>query len=155
MPADSVRGSSRILRGPVSSPMIPVADRGADDIEVGARIRTEQRGRRLEVAHQDRGAVVERVCELNGGLDPAKAVAVERELGEEWRARAEGVDGAADVVDEAGEGQLSRPAPASDGRLGFDELHRAAGARERDRGCETIRPPSHNHGVERVAPVHG
>ena len=38
---------------------------------------------------------------------------------------------------------------------GLDELHRAAGPRQRDRRREPVRPSTHDHGVERVAPGHG
>jgi hypothetical protein len=40
-------------------------------------------GRRLQVAQEERGAVVEWVGDLNRRLDPAKAVAVQGELREE------------------------------------------------------------------------
>jgi hypothetical protein len=62
---------------------IPVADGGSDEIEICAGIGPQPMGRRLQVAQEERGAVVEWVGDLNRRLDPAKAVAVQGELREE------------------------------------------------------------------------
>jgi hypothetical protein len=87
--------------------------------------------------HDEGGAVVERMRERGGRVDPFD---VEPEGVEERRRRAERVDRGADVVSEARERQLQRPCAAADRLLRLEDEDGASGLREGDGGGEPVRP---------------
>ena len=77
----------------------------------------------------------------------------ERERPEEWRRQSEWVHRGADVVDVAGQSELSRPESAAQGRLGFAQYGLEARAGEDDRCGEPVRTGSHYDGVSRHKPI--
>jgi hypothetical protein len=95
-------------------------------------------------ADEQGGAVVERMRERRGRLDP---VDVELERPEERRRGAERVDGRADVVPKAGERQLGRARAAADAVLRLEDEDRASGLRQSDRGGEPVRAGADDDGV--------
>jgi hypothetical protein len=95
-------------------------------------------------ADEQGGAVVERMRERGGRLDP---VDVELERPEERRRDAERVDGRADVVPEAGERELGRARAAADAVLRLEDEDRASGLRESDRGGKPVRAGADDDGV--------
>jgi hypothetical protein len=52
-------------------------------------------------------------------------------------------------VPEPRQGQVSSASAASDRCLTFEDAHRSSGLRERDRGCEPVRPGADDDGVRR------
>ena len=61
-----------------------------------------------------RASVLERVRDRDLGLDPLQPEALEGKPTPEGRQRADRVNSGADVVQESGKGQLSRPRPSAD-----------------------------------------
>jgi len=86
----------------------------------------------------DGGAVVEWVGERGGGVDPFEAVVGEGQRIEEGRARGHRVDCGAEVVVEAGKGEVKRAGCSADGGFGFEELDVEAGLREHNGGGKTV-----------------
>ena len=86
----------------------------------------------------DGGAVVERVGQGGGGVDPFEAVVGEGQGGEEGRAYGEGVDCGAEVVVEAGESEVECAGGAADFRFGFKDFDVQAGLCEHDSGRESV-----------------
>jgi hypothetical protein len=73
-------------------------------------------------------------------MHPLEAVLSEGERRPDGRRHAERVDGRADVVDEAGQGQLGRADPTT-GLLGpFEDDDRATGTGQRDRRRQPVGP---------------
>ena len=70
---------------------------------------------------------------------------------EERRRHRHRVDRRTDVVCEAGERELRRPASAADGVLGFEDRDLEAGLRERDGGCESVRSRADDDGARASA----
>ena len=99
----------------------------------------------------DGGPVVERVCEWCAGVHELEAVLGEGQRRHEWRRQREGMDRRADVVHIAGLGELRGAHAAADGRRGFVDSDRAAGAREGDRGSKAVRSRSDDDRVKRHA----
>ena len=92
-------------------------------------------------------ASVERMSQRYVGPDPSKAVLGERLQGERRRCNAEGVDGGADVVDVAGQGQLSGSCATADLVRCLEHEHRATELGEAHCGGEPVRPRPHDDGV--------
>jgi hypothetical protein len=95
-------------------------------------------------ADEQGGAVVERMRERGGRLDP---VDVELERPEERRGGGERMDCRADVVPEAWECQLGRARAAADAVLRLEDEDRAPGLREGGRGGEPVRAGADDDGV--------
>ena len=92
-----------------------------------------------EIALQDDGgAVVEWVGERRGRVDPLEAVVREGQGSEEGRAGGHGMDCGAEVVVEAGEGEIHGADRAAEGGFGFEELDLEAGLREHDGGGKAV-----------------
>jgi hypothetical protein len=70
------------------------------------------------------------------------------ELAEEGGQRGHRLDGGADVVVEAGQGQLFGPTPASGSRCALEDLDREARARKNERRGEPVGTGTHHGGVE-------
>ena len=80
-------------------------------------------------------------------VDPLQAVLGEGHGPEHRRSGSEGMDGGAHVVDEPGQGELGGPSTAAD-RLGrLEHLHRQAGAGQRHRRRQPVRPRPHDDRV--------
>jgi hypothetical protein len=115
---------------------LPALDEGVKEPAPGACIRAVQglaggAGAPLE---EGRGAIVEGVREGGLGVDPGEAVALEGEGAEEGGGDPEGVDGRAEVVREAGEGERSRAGTAADLVAGLVGGHAAPRAGEGNGG---------------------
>ena len=76
--------------------------------------------------------------ERGGRVDPLETVTLETEGAEEWRAEAEGVHGGAEVMVEAGEGEVRRAAATADGRLGLIDIDLETSLGEDDGGGESV-----------------
>jgi hypothetical protein len=74
-------------------------------------------------------------------------VELEVERPEERRCGGERVDRRADVVTEAGEGELRGARPAADGVARLEDANGAPGLGEGDRGSEPVRPGADDDGV--------
>ncbi len=104
-------------------------------------VNPERGGRVGDGADEQRGApVVERVRESRRRLDPLDAVLLERHRAQERRGDGERMDRRADVVDEARQRQLGRPAAAAERFLGLQHPHRQPGPGEMDCRGEAVRP---------------
>ena len=131
----------------------PGANQRLEGSPVRVGVGTEPCRGRFEVAlDQDRRPVVERVAHAVRRFHPAQAVPGEVQLGEERRGPAEGVDGAAHVVDEARQRALGRADAAAHGLRPFEERDRMTGPRELDRGRQAVGPAAHDHGIGSVHP---
>jgi hypothetical protein len=125
----------------------PRSDRPGKELSVGVSIDTQAACGRLERAvHHDRRAVVQRVRQRGGRLHHGQ---IELEPTEERRRWNQRVDRRADIVPEPRQRQLSSASAAADRRLTFENANRSAGLRERDRGCEPVRPGADDDGVRR------
>jgi len=92
-----------------------------------------------EVAFEgDGAAVVERVRQRGGGVDPFQTVVLERQRLEEGGADAEGMDRGAEVVMKAGERELHRARCAAGLRLGLKDFNLHAGLRKDDGGSKAV-----------------
>jgi hypothetical protein len=80
-------------------------------------------GRRERAVEDYRRAVVERVRERDLGLHQLQPVPVERKLAQERRGERMRVDGRADVMDEAREGELGRARPSPHRGLRLQHPH--------------------------------
>jgi len=74
---------------------------------------------------------------------------IELEPTKEWRRQDQRVDRRADIVPESRQGQFSSASAPADRRLTFEDANRSSGLRERDRGCEPVRPGADDDGVRR------
>jgi hypothetical protein len=101
----------------------------------GAAIRAEPQSCLVQrAAEHDRGAVLERMGERKRWLDPLESERSEVERAEERRRRAHRVEGRADVMKEAGKGQLRGAAAAANRVIGFHHRDGASVPRQLDRG---------------------
>jgi hypothetical protein len=96
--------------------------------------------------HHDRGAVVQRVRQHGRRFHHGQ---IELELTEERRRGDQRVDRRADVVPEPRQRQFGSANAAANRRLAFEDANRSSGLRERDRGCEPVRPGADDDGVRR------
>jgi hypothetical protein len=87
-------------------------------------------------------------------VDPLEAVLLERELAEERRGVSQGVDGRAEVVNEAGKCDLRRARAPAGGLLGLEHGYGAPVSSQFHSGGETVRPRAHNYRVVRAASGH-
>ena len=77
-----------------------------------------------EVAfHQNRGAVIEWVCERRERLNPTQPVICKRQVGKKWRNDAEWINCRTEIVPKARKGDLSGPDATSVGRLSFPNFY--------------------------------
>ena len=108
-------------------------------------------GRRglVEVTREQDGvAVVEGVREGDVGMHPREPLRLEVERAQRGRGDAHGVDGRADVVGEAVEGERGGPRAAPDGVGGLVDDHGAARVEETKGGDEAVDPAADDRGVE-------
>jgi hypothetical protein len=125
----------------------PGSDRSGEERSVGISIDTQAACRRLERAvHHDRRAVVQRVRQHGRRFHHGQ---IEIELTEERRRWDQRVDRRADVVPEPRQRQFSSASAPADRRLTFEDANRSSRLRERDRGCEPVRPGADDDGVRR------
>ena len=132
--------------------VVPPVDEGADQPAPGPAVGEP---RPSAVASIDRSSTAARPSGRGWaagrlGVHPLQAVVGEGQPGEDGRRRAEGVDGGAHVVDEAGQGQLLRPAAAAGGRGRLQHHDRAAGPGQGDRRRQPVGPGAHHHRVDHV-----
>jgi hypothetical protein len=125
----------------------PGSDRAGEELSVGISIDTQAACGRLERAvHHDRRAVVQRVRQRGRRLHHGQ---IELEPTEEWRRWDQRVDRRADIVPESRQCQFSSASAPADRRLTLEDANRSSGLRERDRGCEPVRPGADDDGVRR------
>jgi len=124
---------------------------------VGAGVGLAQPGRRLldGTAEQDRGLVVQRVRDRGLRVQPPQPVVGQRQLPEPRRADAHRVGAGADVVGEAGQGELGGARAAADLRVPFQDQDRRARAGQPHRGREPVRPSAHDDRVHLALLCHG
>ena len=117
----------------------PVANEGREKSAPGGGVVAEDFDLGGERAFEsDSGAVVERVGEWGGGMKPFEAVFFERQGEKEGRACAEWMDGGAEVVMEAGEGEVEGACCAAGDGLGLVDGDFEACLGEDDGGGETV-----------------
>ncbi len=127
---------------------VPVFGDGADEVSVGVGVGVELGGGFIEGAFEDGGvAVVERVGEIDFGVDPLEAVRFEGKGAEIGGIGAERVDGGADVVAETGFGEFEGAHAAADGFFGFHDFDGESVALEQDRGGESVGAGADHDGV--------
>src|SRR5918994_1089199 len=116
-----------------------VRDQGVHDLPVRFGVRSEGGPGSLRGTFQHRRrAVVERVGERRGRVDPLQPMIFEGERPEIWRGVTERVDGGAKVMHEAGKGDLGGAGAAADRTLGLDDGDRATVAGEVDGRREAV-----------------
>ena len=130
--------------GPFEQP-----DEAAPGVAVAGRERVERGGGLVEIARQDDAGPV-----LGGGVGederavpPAQAPALELERRDRGGGDGERVEGAEDVVDEAGLGELGRADGAARGGLRLEHVHRPARVGEVVGGDEPVRARADDDGV--------
>jgi hypothetical protein len=117
-----------------------VLDEGLEEEVVGGAIDAEGFGSLVEGAVEDSGAaVVEGMGEGDVRVDPFEAVGGEVEIFKYGRGEAGGVDGGADVVMEAWEGEFLGAGAAAGGGTGFGDEDFPAAAGEVSGGGEAVR----------------
>ena len=115
---------------------------------IRARVPSQPRSRGVHRTFQhDRRSVIQRVGQRQRRVYPLKAVALQGQVAEEGRGEGQRVDGRTDIVSEAGQRQLGCARPAADRGRGFDHPHRPAGARQRHRRRQPVRPCADDDGV--------
>ena len=123
----------------VAGKLVEATDQRAEDTSPGLPVRSQPRAGLVERADQDpRRTVVQGVREVDLGVPPDEAVLGQRERGQERRRDGERVHGGADVVQEAGQGQLRGAGAAADRVLALEHRDRPARLRERDRGGQPV-----------------
>jgi hypothetical protein len=84
------------------------------------------------------GAVVERVRERCGRVNPPQAVSLQWQRRKKRRASGEWVNGRAEIVEEAGKREFEGARGATGLRLRFEDVNVHAVLREGDGGCEPV-----------------
>src|SRR5438105_7089686 len=144
MPRNADERSERV-RGEI----VPLRYEWRDQPSIRARVGAEVRRRRIDRAlEKNRGAVIERVRERRGRLDPFQSLAREIELAKERRRGAQRMERRADIVHEPREGQLGGAAAAADRVVRFVDRDRVAFARELDSSRQPVRPAADDGGVD-------
>jgi len=116
-----------------------VVDEGSEEGVVGGAIQAECFGGEVEGAVEDGGAAVfEGMSERDLGVDPFEAFSGEIEFVEDGRGDCGGVDGGADVVMEAWEGEFLGASAATWGGAGFGDEDFAAVAGEVGGGGQAV-----------------
>ena len=117
----------------------PMLDERLHKFEPGSAVRTERLSGCIEIAiEQDCGAVIERLRERGGRLNPREAMVVQRQRREERRAHGEGMHGRSEVVDEAGERQFHGARGATGSCFGFEYVDFEAGLSQDDGRRESV-----------------
>ena len=83
-------------------------------------------------------AVIKRMRQRQVRLNPFQAIIGQGQALEEGGTHPQRVNGGADVVAEAGQGQFGRAHPAADGFFGFQQQHPPALARQGDGGGQAV-----------------
>ena len=145
---DGMLGDSERRREHVPREPGPRLDEGRVQREPSLRAVAETQGSDLERSlEQDRLPPVERMSQWRRRLDPLEAKLGKREAAEERRGQREGMNGGADIVRKAGEGELGRSEPASDGGLCFAQHGLESRLGKRDGRGETVRAGADDDGV--------
>jgi hypothetical protein len=86
----------------------------------------------------DGRSIVERVGEGCHAVDPVQSVICEWKRGEKGRPHSKRVNGGAEIVAEAGEGEWQRASRSTRLSLGLENLDAKSGLRENNRGSEAV-----------------
>jgi hypothetical protein len=147
-----VRGHAAQRGEEFGEDLVHVADRGAEQATVGPAIGAQARGRLLDRAgHDRRPAAVEGLGELHLWFGEPHAPRGQVEAAEERRGQGQRVGRRADVMPEAGEGQLLGPAPAADGVCALDDQDLQARGGQGDGSGQAVRTAADDHRI-RVPP---
>jgi hypothetical protein len=92
----------------------------------------------------DGRSIVERVGEGCHAVDPVQSVICEWKRGEKGRPHGKRVNGGAEIVAEAGEGEWQRASRSTRLSLGLENFDTKPGLRENDRGSEAVGPGSND-----------
>src|ERR1700674_271405 len=92
------------------------------------------------------GAVIERMRQGSGRVNPLQTVSLQRKRSKKRGARGERMNGGAEIVEEAGQGELECARGTARLRLCFEDVNAHAALREGDGGCEAVRPGAHYAG---------
>ena len=112
----------------------------SDQAPVGGGVAAQPGGGLLHRSVNHRAsAIVERMRQHRGRLDPFKPVQREGQSAEEGRSAGERMDGGADVVNEAGQRQFGGSRAAANHRLRLEHGHFAASLRDGDRRGQAVR----------------
>jgi hypothetical protein len=148
--AQDRHGAERADQRPDDEPPIPGQRPHPALVQAGILEVLERLSRAADVAvGQGHRSIVEWMGELDGWLDPLQPVPAEVQLGEQRRGAAERVDGAAHVVDHAGQRQLGGSASAAERVAGLVQAHRSAGAGQHDRRRQAVGAAAHHHRIGR------
>jgi len=125
---------------------------GADEPPVCPAVGAETLGRLLERAVQAQGpAALEGMGKGDLGVDPFETEPLEPELTEEGRREGQGMDGGADVVDEAGEREGGRAGAAADRVRRLHEQDVPETPCERYGRGQAVGPGAHDDGIVMIS----
>ena len=134
----------------------PASDEGLHQATPGFAVLAEISLRCGKVALQgDGGAVVEGVSERRSRVNPLEAVVGEGQGIEERRSRGHGMHRRAEIVVEAGQGEIQRAGCAAHLGFGLEDFDFHAGLREHDGGRETIGACADDAGFTAASMVRG
>ena len=135
--------------------LFPVLHQRRDQFSPGLAIGSEHFYGGLQIALQgDRGAVIERMGERRGRVNPRQPIIAQRQRREKGRGGGHGMHGGAEVVLKARQGELHGPGSSAGLLLGFEDLHLQPRLREHDGGSQPVGTGSHDNGLA-GAGLHG
>lgn len=119
---------------------IPLCFEWADKFSIGVSIHAKRLAGLLDGVVQDCGAaIVKRMGERVGRMNPLKTVLVQRQCPQERRSDCHRMHGGTYVVQETGQRQFTRARSTTDAFLCFQHEDGSAGASKNDRGSQSIR----------------
>ena len=80
-------------------------------------------------------------------VDPFQAELFERQAAQEGRSETSGVDGGANIMAKAGQGQLKRAGAAANTVFALDHQHGFSGLGQGDRGCQPVRAGAYDYRI--------
>ena len=117
----------------------PVFRKWLDKTAPGFSVRTKGSLGIGEIAFEhDGGSVVEWMGERRGAVNPVQSVIFERKCREKRRAHSKRVNGGAEIVAEAWEGEREGAGRSTGLRFGLENLDAKPSLRENDRGGEAV-----------------
>ena len=118
---------------------LPIAGKRPHEAPIRPRIPAELTRRRSNIAlHHHSRAIVERMGQGRGRLDPRQAVLGQRQATPQRRCDAQRVESRTRVMHESRQGQLGRAQPAANRPGALEHQHRTAGARQGDGGSQAV-----------------
>ena len=128
--------------------LVQVAHQRREDAAVGRTVPAQRAGDVADIGPYAHGAsAIERMGERDVGRQQPDAVMRKIEVAEGRRGEQEWVDRGADVVPEAVDGQLGRPAATSGLVRRLVDVDGQTGASQQHGGHQAVRPGAHDDGV--------